>query len=75
VVVELLEQPALDAPAPVTVLDGQRTQDSLRAALLAELTKVEAEHRSSFMPLLQKMLQSDKNGESNAAQRVLEVWK
>jgi len=71
VVIDLLEHPAFDAPADA-LLGGIV---SPRATYLKELKRVPAQHRPSFMPLLQKLVQSGKNGESEAARQVLAAWK
>ena len=76
VVIDLLEHPAIDAPAMVMVRNGERTETSHRAVLfLKVLSAVPAQHRPSFLPLLQKLVQSGKNGESDAARQVLDAWK
>ena len=76
VVIELIEHPALDAPFSETVTNGVRTETSLRAVIyLNRLNSVPAQHRPAFLPLLQKLVQSGKNGESDAAREVLKTWK
>lgn len=76
VVISLIEHPALDAPANVTVRNGERTETSLRAGTYLHLLKsVLPQHHSSFVPLLQKLAQAGKNGESEAARQVLDAWK
>ena len=73
VVIDLIEHPALDA---LYVVNGKRSEISFRAAMcLSRLSDVPAQHRAGFRPLLQKLVQSGKNGESEAARQVLEAWK
>jgi hypothetical protein len=74
VVIDLIEHRELDARTVVVREDGRFTL-SLRAVELNALTAVPAQYRPSFMPLLQKLLQSDKDGESEAARHVLDAWK
>ncbi|MDA1050670.1 MAG: protein kinase [Planctomycetota bacterium] len=74
VVIDLIQHPALDAITVIVREDG-RYAKSFRALDLQGLTAVQAQHRPNFMPLLQKLLQSDKDGESEAARSVLELWK
>jgi HEAT repeat protein/tRNA A-37 threonylcarbamoyl transferase component Bud32 len=70
VVIDLLAHPALDAPTTVG-----RAHPSLRALYLNSLRDVPTQHRPSFLPWLQKLMQSGKNGEPEMAQNVLDKWK
>jgi hypothetical protein len=75
VIIELIEHPGLDAPATVIVSNSQRIENSFRAEILGNLTSVPTQHRSAFKPFLQKLVVSGKNGEPDAARRVLDAWK
>ncbi len=76
VLADLIEHPALDAPASVMVTGGVRTEFSLRAqSYLSLLKEVPKRHRPRMMGLLQELAKSGKNGEQDTARAVLNEWK
>jgi HEAT repeat protein len=74
VMIDLFDNPALDAAATAMRQNGQVLETSFRAVYLKKLSVVSARHRPSFMPLLNKLAQSGKNGELQAARQVLDAW-
>jgi len=72
--IDLLQHPALDAPASVTVRNGERTEVSRRALYVKLLSGVSPGQRPKFLPLLKELEKSGKNGESDAARRILYEW-
>jgi hypothetical protein len=75
IVIDLIKHPALNAPASVMVKDGKFKQVSLRAdKYLPFFKQLPAEHRIKFRSYMKELVESGKDGESEAAQQILRAW-
>lgn len=71
---ELLEHPALDAPAEIIVINRKQVGGTLRSRLNLNglMERVPERNRPRFKPWLQKLAES---GESETASVILQGWK
>jgi serine/threonine protein kinase len=69
--IELMLNPALDE----SVDPGGGTATSMRAMVLENLGTVPKNHRKRFKPMLEELAKSGKEGEPQAASKVLASWK
>lgn len=76
VILNLLQDPGLDAAAQTVVRNGEKTEKSHRAVLyLHRIEVMSPQYRPKFVAYLRELAKSGKNGDDEAAQKLLDRWK